>query len=137
MVHFGLFFANFWITHPSLWKICRKGDPQRILGPKTHQYGRHIPVPLACYVTPPPRFAALLLHDFTSLQNHVELQNLSKFQNVADFFLDISNFTVWEWVPIAHHDIMIYSITLPLRHSFCKTRLLGFLQIDKEITQAE
>ena len=25
--HFLLFFANFWITHPRLWKICRKRNP--------------------------------------------------------------------------------------------------------------
>ena len=25
--HFLLFFANFWITHSCLWKICRKRDP--------------------------------------------------------------------------------------------------------------
>ena len=30
-----LFFTNFWITHPCLWKICRKGDPcLENLGPK-------------------------------------------------------------------------------------------------------
>ena len=33
--HFVLFFANFWITHPCLWKICRKRDPcLENLGPK-------------------------------------------------------------------------------------------------------
>ena len=33
--HFLLFFANFWITHPCLWKICRKRDPcLENLGPK-------------------------------------------------------------------------------------------------------
>ena len=26
--HLWLFFANFWITHPCLWKICRKRDPR-------------------------------------------------------------------------------------------------------------
>ena len=26
-IHFLLFFAKFWITHPCLWKICRKRDP--------------------------------------------------------------------------------------------------------------
>ena len=33
--HFLLFVANFWITHPCLWKICRKKDPcLENLGPK-------------------------------------------------------------------------------------------------------
>ena len=33
--HFLLFFANFWITHPCLWKICRKMEPcLGNLGPK-------------------------------------------------------------------------------------------------------
>ena len=33
--HFLLFFANFWIIHPRLWKICRKMDPcLENLGPK-------------------------------------------------------------------------------------------------------
>ena len=44
--YFSLFFAKFWITHPCLWKICRKRDPcLENLGPKTHPYGRHIPAP--------------------------------------------------------------------------------------------
>ena len=56
--HFWLFFANFWITHPCLWKICRKRDPcLENFGPNTHPYWRHIPVPSTCYVTPPPRVA--------------------------------------------------------------------------------
>ena len=34
--HFLLFFANFWITHPCLRKICRKRDPcLENLGPKS------------------------------------------------------------------------------------------------------
>ena len=34
----------------TVFKMCR----QKILGPKTHPYGRHVPVPSTCYVTPPP-----------------------------------------------------------------------------------
>ena len=51
--HLLLLFTNFWITHRFLRKICRKKDPYlENLGPKTHPYGRHIPVPSTCYVPP-------------------------------------------------------------------------------------
>ena len=51
--HFWQCFANSLISHPCLWKICRKGDPcLENFSPKAHPYGRHIPVPSTCFVPP-------------------------------------------------------------------------------------
>ena len=53
---FWSFLANFWITHPCLWNICRKRDPfLENFGSKTHPYGRHIPVPSTLNMLCTPR----------------------------------------------------------------------------------
>ena len=64
-------FANFWKAHPCLWKICRKRDPYlENFCPKnpTHPYGRHIPVPSTCYVTPPPRVPTIICNLFPKFE---------------------------------------------------------------------
>ena len=53
--HFLLFFANFWITHPCLWKICRKRDPcLENLGPKNPPIWAAHTRTLDMLCTPPP-----------------------------------------------------------------------------------
>ena len=48
-------FLPIWKIHPCLRKICQKRDPcLEIFGPKTHQYGWHIPAPLNISCYPPP-----------------------------------------------------------------------------------
>ena len=52
---FLLFFANFWITHPCLWKICRKRDPcLENLGPKNPPIWAAHTRTLNMLCTPPP-----------------------------------------------------------------------------------
>ena len=53
--HFLLFFANFLITHPCLWKICRKRDPSlENLGPKNPPIWAAHTRTLNMLCTPPP-----------------------------------------------------------------------------------
>ena len=53
--HFLLFFTNFWITHPCLWKICRKRDPcLENLGPKNPPIWAAHTRTLNMLCTPPP-----------------------------------------------------------------------------------
>ena len=58
--HFLLFFANFWITHPCLWKMCRKRDPcLENLGPKNPPIWAAHTLNMLC--TPPPGHVSLFL----------------------------------------------------------------------------
>ena len=53
--HFLLFFANFWIIHPCLWKICRKMDPPlENLGPKNPPIWAAHTCTHVMYPPPPP-----------------------------------------------------------------------------------
>ena len=77
--HFLLFFANSLITHPCLWKICRKRDPcLENLGPKNPPIWAAHTCTLNMLCTPPPP------------GNQIEA-NFSQYRRVA-FFLHSLNF---------------------------------------------
>ena len=53
--HFLVFFTNLWITHPCLWKICRKRDPcLENFGPKNPPIWAAHTRTLNMLCTPPP-----------------------------------------------------------------------------------
>ena len=57
MTHFWLFFANFWIAHSCLRKICRKRDPlfREFRTQKPTHMGGTYPYPQQVMLPPPPR----------------------------------------------------------------------------------
>ena len=80
MMNFGgkppislLFFANFWITHPCLWKICRKRDPcLENLGTQkpahmggTYPYPQHVMYPPPVQLIDLSRFVGIMLCQVT------------------------------------------------------------------------
>ena len=70
--HFWQCFANSLISHPCLWKICRKGDPcLENFSPKTHPYGRRIPVPSTCFVPPSTGSKCGIKDDLTNMDTDI------------------------------------------------------------------
>ena len=84
--HFLLFFANFWMTHPCLRKICRKKDPfLENLGPKNPPIWAAHTRTLNMLCTPPPGLSYLLRCYLVSLK--YDYRPKTQFQKYRNSFI--------------------------------------------------
>ena len=54
-------FRQFLVNPPMKENLPKRNPCLENFGPETHPYGRHIPVPSTCYVTPPPHLSLKMM----------------------------------------------------------------------------